>query len=290
MKDNSFLKKNLLFNNELWKVFLMEAFLFSLTLFLGIITAIKINNILKVEEIIVPQISLLRFVLSFLLATFFILFLTRFLKFKKAKGIIFKIIFSLAIFLSGTLLLSVWISDFLAPILMIFLIAWWFKKPSVFIQDLLIVLAIGGTGGILGLSLSPSIIVSLLIIFSVYDFIAVYKTKHMVKMAKEMIDSGAILGLVVPPSISAFKGTIKEVRPGGQFLVLGGGDIVFPLLFCSSLIHSGLLSVLIVALFSLIGLLASFLFFVKQKKRKPIPALPPIALFSIIGYLITLLL
>jgi len=35
------------------------------------------------------------------------------------------------------------------------------------------------------------------------------------------------------------------------------------------------------------GLFAGFLFFISQKEKKAIPALPPIALFSIIGYFIT---
>jgi len=70
-------------------------------------------------------------------------------------------------------------------------------------------------------------------------------------------------------------------------LVLGGGDIIFPLILCSSLIPQGIANSLIVGLFALVGLFVSFLFFIGQKTRKPIPALPPIALFSIIGYLIT---
>ena len=40
-------------------------------------------------------------------------------------------------------------------------------------------------------------------------------------------------------------------------------------------------------IFSLIGLFLSFYIFASQKVRQPIPALPPIALFSIIGYIIT---
>ena len=55
------------------------------------------------------------------------------------------------------------------------------------------------------------------------------------------------------------------------------------------LIPEGILNSLIVAMFSLIGLLVSFLIFISQKMRKPIPALPPIALFSIIGFLVTLI-
>jgi presenilin-like A22 family membrane protease len=83
------------------------------------------------------------------------------------------------------------------------------------------------------------------------------------------------------------------VKPGGKFLILGAGDIVFPLILTVSLIPQGISDSLIVASFSLLGLLVGFLIFISQPPtgpgggRQPMPALPPIALFSIIGYLIT---
>ena len=109
-------------------------------------------------------------------------------------------------------------------------------------------------------------------------------------MAKEMIESRAILGLVVPSSMVDFKSSLSEIKPGGKFLILGGGDVVLPLFLCSSIISSGRFQPLIVAVFSLIGVFFSFLFFIFQKERKPIPALPPIAFFSIIGFLLTIIL
>ena len=269
------------------RVFTFEVFLFSMTLGLGIVAAFKINQIAKIQELTIPKISFFQFILSFLFATAFILFVIKFLKFKKPRGIIFKLLFVSAVFLGGVLLLSLWIPDFFAILLILVLIYLWFKKPSILIQDILIILGIAGTGSFLGLSLDPLMIIVLLIIFSIYDFIAVYKTKHMIKMAKEMIESKAILALVVPPDIFSFREKLEKIKPGGKFLILGGGDIVFPLLFCSSLVKEGILVPLIVAIFSLLGLLAGFLFFISQKERKPIPALPPIALFSIIGYFLT---
>lgn len=276
-----------IFTTKPWKVFIIEAFLFCITLLVGIATAFEMNRISQIQKLKVPEISFWYFIFSFTVATLFIFLLIKLLKFNKQKKIVFKTIFTLAVFLGGTLLLSVWIQGAAPLFLMGILIFWWWTKPSILIQDLCVVLGIAGTGSFLGLSLSPEVVVILLIIFSIYDFIAVYKTKHMIKMAKEMIESKAILALVVPPDIAGFKRHLGRVKPGGKFLVLGGGDIVFPLLFASSLVPYGILDSLIVAIFSLFGLAAGFLFFVSQKKRRPIPALPPIALFSIIGFLIT---
>jgi len=274
-----------------WRIFAIEAFLFCLTLGLGIATAFKINNpplnFSGGQKVILPQISFWKFIFYFLSATLLIFLISYFLKFKKGKGVFFKGIFILATFWGGALLLSVWMSDLLALILIGILIFWWLKKPSILIQDLCLILGIAGVGSILGLSLAPQIVVLLLVTFSIYDFIAVYKTKHMVKMAKEMIESKAILALVVPPNILGLRASLEEIKPGGKFLILGEGDIIFPLLLCVSLVPQGILSPLIVAIFSLIGLFTGFYFFISQKVRQPIPALPPIAVFSIIGFLIT---
>jgi len=274
-----------------WKIFIIEAFLFCLTLGSGIAAAFRINNpppnFGGGQKVNIPQISFPQFILNFLLATLFILLILRFVKFEKEKGTIFKILFILAVSFGGLLFLETWLPEPLSLIFVFVLIFWWLKKPSVLIQDLLIILGIAGTGSILGLSLNPLMVIALLIIFSIYDFIAVYKTKHMVRMAKAMLESRAILAIVIPPNIFGFRESLEKIQPGGKFLILGGGDIAFPLIFSVSLIPSGIFNSLIVALFSLIGLFASFWFFTKQKERKPIPALPPIAFFSIIGYLIT---
>lgn len=278
------------FPNNVWKIFIIEAFLFLLTLGLGIVASFQINEVLKVEKLEIQKISFFQFILYFLFGTLLIFLFVRFFKYGKQKTAVFQTLFVLTVFWGGILLLSIWIGDVFALILMIFLLFWWWKCPSIFIQDLCMILAMAGAGSVLGLTFTPEVIVILLIIFSIYDFIAVYKTKHMVEMAKEMIESRAILGLVVPPDLASFKQNLKQVKPGGKFMVLGGGDVIFPLLLCSSLVSSGILNSLIVALFSLIGLFAGFLFFISQKQKKAIPALPPIALFSIIGYFITKLL
>ncbi|MCK4781814.1 hypothetical protein KAS79_02725 [Candidatus Parcubacteria bacterium] len=272
-----------------WRVFFWEAVLFSLCLGLGIITALKLNRLLEVQKIFLSQISFSQFLFYFLFGTFFILAICFFAKFRKRKGAIFKLIFVLAVFGGGFISLSLLMPNIFALILIWILIFTWLKKPSVLSHNFIVILGLAGAGANLGLRMSPWLVVSLLIILSVYDFIAVYKTKHMVKMAKEMLAHQAILGFVVPQEISGFKESLKEIKTGGRFLILGGGDVVFPLLLAVSLLSQGILNSLIVAVFALIGLFASFYFFINQKIRKPIPALPPIALFSIIGFLITLL-
>ena len=150
------------------------------------------------------------------------------------------------------------------------------------------ILGLAGAASFFGLEFTPSVVVALLLIFSVYDFIAVYKTKHMVLMAKDMIEKKVILGFIIPKEIKYFKDNFKKIRPGGNFMILGGGDIIFPNLLVVSLIPQSSLKAVVVLIFSLFGLFFSYWLFATQKEKKPIPALPPIALFSIVGYFLTL--
>ncbi len=277
--------KNLSFVQFL-RVLGMEGFLFLLTLILGVFSAQRIIKILELTEVSLPKVSLWDFFFYFLLITAFVVFLTLVKRFQRAKSVVYKSIFVLAVFGGGVMILSVWLTDIPALIIMGFLIYFWFKKPKIYLHNLVIILGLAGAGSLLGLQLTPEIVIILLVVFSIYDFIAVYKTKHMVKMAKEMIKKEVILGFVVSLSLSDFSEKIEKVKPGGQFLILGGGDVAFPLLLAASLVRESILSSLIVVGFSLLGLFLSFLLFSFQKVRAPIPALPPIALFSVIGYLI----
>lgn len=275
--------------NEFWQCFFIETILFFLTLILGIFSAFQFQKSFFIQEIEIPQISFFNFVLSFGLATVFILLVIRYFKTKPFKEKIYKFLFIFTSFFAGIIFFGAFFPELISLILISLLIFWWVKMPNVLNQNLLIIFGIAGMAGLLGLSLNPKVMILILILFSIYDFIAVYKTKHMVEMAKEMVEQKVILGFVIPLNFHSFKESLINVEPGkGKFLILGGGDVAFPLLFSVSLLSKGILNSLIVAIFSLFGLFANFYLFIKQKERKPIPALPLISLFSIIGYLIIL--
>ena len=56
----------------------------------------------------------------------------------------------------------------------------------------------------------------------------------MVLMAKEMIDKKVILGFIIPKEFKYFKDKLAHVKQGGNFMILGGGDVVFPCLLAAS--------------------------------------------------------
>jgi len=287
------------------KIFAWSAFLFCLIFILGISTGWQAYQLVVMDKLPQAQIeptSVWHFLAAFAIITAFIFFLSKSYKkgesrkYSKEKSIIFKIIFIIPIFIGTTFLLNLWartaigfLGEFLGIILAIILIYKYLTQSSVLIYNLTMVFGLAGVGVLLGLRMEPLWIVFLLVVFSVYDFIAVYQTKHMIEMAKEMMKYRVILGLVVPQKVSDFWISTKQIQPGSGFMILGSGDVAFPLLFCVSLIPEGITNALIVAVFSLVGLFATFGLFIGQKTRKPIPALPLIAFFSIIGFLITIL-
>ncbi len=277
-----------------WKIFLIELLFFLSALFLGVLVSYEIESLFEMVEAEGFQngrnsFSPIGFILYFIFATFVVFLISKSDKFKKSRVFLFRLAFIFSITIGGLVTLSIFVSDILALILVIILLLFWKNLPIILLHNLLIVLSVAGIGAMIGSMFEPFIIVILLALFSVYDFIAVYKTKHMVKMATEMIKTKAIMGLIIPFSFSGLLDNLNKKKKK-EFMVLGGGDLAFPLFLVSSVtITYGLFEALILILFSSFGLFASFYLFISQKTTRPIPALPPIALFSIIGFIIILL-
>jgi len=81
----------------------------------------------------------------------------------------------------------------------------------------------------------------LLILISVYDFIAVHKTKHMIVLAKFQTKAKLFAGLLIPYAKN-------------KTAVLGGGDIAFPLMFTAVLMSTFGLQALITTITATLGL------------------------------------
>lgn len=214
----------------------------------------------------------------------FLIFIVR--RFKLASSIFFRVFLTVVVFAGAQAMLAIWFSPLISAfIAILLLILFWFFN-NVFLQDLVMVLTFAGVGAVLGISLTPGTVILILAILSFYDIIAVYKTKHMVELAEAMIQSRAIFGFVVPATFRGFKERMTRVSPGEQFMILGSGDVILPLLLSASLVRTSLNQSVIVAFFSALGLFLMHLIFTNQKVRRPMAALPPIAAMAILGYLI----
>jgi presenilin-like A22 family membrane protease len=268
--------------NLFWKEFV----LFGSTLFIGIFSAHKYTPLLE-KDVIHP--ATLSWDSIIVLIAFFSIFMMVITKFSKLRSFVFKFFLLLVIF-SGTQIIA---GSFVASpwdlLLALILAAIFLSIHSVFVHNISIVLGIAGVSSLLGVTISPQVGVVLLIILSFYDILAVYWTKHMVYLAKGMMESGAIFGFIVPFQWRDFfyHKTEAKQQVGEKFMILGSGDIGLPLILASSIAVASLGQAFITAIFSLIGLFLTHLIFVNQATRKPMAALPPIATLSIIGYLVS---
>lgn len=213
------------------------------------------------------------------------------IKFLKKSRILFKAIFALVLFGGIDVVARLFFGEPWAMFLTFALVALRFAFPNVILHNLVIVLAVGGVGGIFGMQFSPKATLIILGILAAYDIIAVYYTKHMVKMAKAMAQKGALFAVVIPKQVK--KGTLKipeRLKPGGKFMILGGGDLALPLFLAASVAQDNLWGGVMVSAFALLGLLGMHIAFSLQKKPRAMPALPPICLGAVVGYFVAFLL
>jgi len=144
----------------------------------------------------------------------------------------------------------------------------------------------------------------LLILISIYDMIAVWKSKHMIKLAQFQTDSKVFAGLMLnyPKKDTKSKVTSQNVvslknegkGSGTRTAILGGGDIAFPLMFNSAVMEYlivvghltkslAFMQSTIIALFTTIALA---ILLIKSEKGKFYPAMPFISIGCIVGYIV----
>ena len=268
------------------KIFLEEVISFSIIGVISIFSVSKIYESRLFFDATAPAISWWQFLLAFSIGTAVILGLIRII-----HGGLFLRIFFLAALFSGTFItLSIFLSNAWSFIFSSLLVTFYVFYPYVWLHNLILILTLPGIAAILGSSLNPKTAVFLLIFMSIYDYVAVYRTKHMVKMAKAMISGRAIFAMIYPQHLKGFWSSIKEARPGEGFMMLGTGDFVFPILMATSAYAVSAAAAWIVFIASLFGLLLMHLIFSLQKVRRPMPALPPLAAFAILGFVIAIIL
>ncbi len=276
-------------------LYLKELLFFGATIAIGIFASYRIINSPLSEMIPKVNFGWSDVIFLAVLALFFIFFS----RYQRVARFSFKLFLVLVVFSGTSTIMSSMLNpswDLWATLLVV--VAFLFIK-NVLTHNIGVVLGVAGIGSLLGLAISPGTAVVVMVVLSFYDIVAVYVTKHMVKMAKAMIESGATFGFIIPSQMRGFLSHKREAQAqigadlpaqsGGQFMVLGSGDIGLPIVLASSVVRYSLGGAIIVAVFSLAGLFLTHLIFVNQKERKPMAALPPIATMSIIGYFVALI-
>jgi len=216
---------------------------------------------------IAPETSFIHIFIIILIATGIIFLLAKF----KIAGL-WKLWFFLSVLFILIIAFSAFLPQLIATILALIVAYFKIIKRDFFIHNMSEVFLYGGLAALFIPILNIFSASVLLILISIYDMIAVWKTKHMIKLAKFQAKLRIFAGLVIPY--------------GNKAAILGGGDIGFPLLFAGTVYLSIGLKAIAIPICAAIALM---LLFIYGKKDKFYPAMPYITAGCFAGYLITLL-
>ncbi|MBC7128411.1 MAG: hypothetical protein H5T45_01600 [Thermoplasmatales archaeon] len=216
---------------------------------------------------------------SILIFTFVILLILKYReKLVKYIFLFFFFITSISIFDAFFHFINSHYSFIFSIIFSIFMIFLLIKYPKWYIINIFGIFLASGIIAIFS-SLPIPYIIILLLALAIYDFISVYKTKHMIKLAKNAISSNLPLLLVFP---KRFK---KHSRRDAMYM--GLGDVVIPgMLITASYLQNGVYGFILTLCGAIAGL-SALLFFAS---RSPQPGLPFLNSGAIVGYAIYYLL
>lgn len=238
-----------------------------------------------------------------LIATGFI-----FILIKLKLGIVFRYWFFFVIVWALIVALGFYLPSIIAIVLGIILALWRVFKPNIIVHNVTEVFIYTSVAIMFVGLLNIYSTIFLLILISIYDMVAVWKSKHMIKLAKFQTESKLFAGFSIPykkgKTIIDYSKELKnnksknlKSRTFCGTAIMGGGDIAFPLLFSivtmQHLIENFAVPKLISMYYSLIitffvTIFLSILLF-KAKKGKFYPAMPFISLGCFLGYLLIIL-
>lgn len=146
------------------------------------------------------------------------------------------VIFALSILLSPQISLD--IAVIIAILSSLMLTALMFFYPEWYIIDIVGILIAAGAAALFGVSLAIIPTLILLIILAVYDFISVYKTKHMIRLAEGVMDLKLPILFVLPRKwgYSFAKSRMKKLGESSEreAYFMGLGDAVMPAILAVS--------------------------------------------------------
>jgi presenilin-like A22 family membrane protease len=234
--------------------------------------------------------SYIPIILAVLIGTAFLLFLI-----KHNLTWIWKIWFLMAVTMALTVAFGAFIPYYLALLFALIFALWKIFLPNFWVQNITELFIYGGIAVIFVPLFNVLSIVILMILIAIYDAYAVWKSKHMITLAKSQSKAKVFAGLLIPYSLKKSKVKIshkiskikdkpnKKIKNKvkGKVAMLGGGDIAFPIIFAGVILKEfGLWQSLIIPFFALAGLVTLLLI---GKPKKFYPAMPFISAGCLLG-------
>lgn len=249
--------------------------------------------------------SFIYIIIAVFVGTMLVLLLIRF-----NKPFVWKFWFFITVWLTLSIAFASFINAFLAGALALLITFLRLFKQNIIVQNFSEIFIYGGLAAVFVPIINIFAAFMLLILISIYDFVAVFKTKHMIKLAEFQSKSKVFAGLFIPyererisvkapaKSQSWYKKTGKADKGSSgnmSVAVLGGGDIGFTLIFAGVVMKELMLQETVLVGFlkaSIIPVcvsLALFALLVKGQQNKFYPAMPVLSLGCFVGYLIVLI-
>ena len=247
-------------------------------------------------EGVTPQSTLISIIFAIAIAVFLMLMLMKY----RAEIFLRTWFFVVVILALGitfnSFLLNIENSSIIAVIIAIPIAIFKVFKRNIIVHNLSELLIYPGIAAIFVPLLNIWSIVLLLILISAYDIYAVWHAGFMQKMAQYQIEKLKVFtGFFIPYLGKKEREELKKAKLSKSkdkkvkvsLAILGGGDVVFPLILAGVVFNTlGLLQAIIVSIFSTIAL--AYLFYTSEK-GKFYPAMPFITTGTFIGLLIAYL-
>jgi len=252
-----------------------------------------------------PELSIISIAISMVIAIFLIFILMRF----KAKFFIklwffIVVILALGLAINSLLMYFTSYSAYIAIVIALPLAIFKIYRRNMLVHNLTELLIYPGIAAVFVPILSQLTAIILLVAISIYDVWAVWHSGFMQKMAKYHINKLNIFPGFFLPNVDKktklkiqllrqkYKNKIpekvaKKSKLKINLAILGGGDVVFPIIFSGVvLLARGLIPALLITIFASIAL---FLLFIFARKGKFYPAMPFLTAGCLLGFLIGLL-
>lgn len=236
--------------------------------------------------------SYIPIIIVIIVGTLILLLLIKFKAF-----IIWKLWFLIAVFITSTVALGAFLAAKVALVIALIMSIWKVFKPNPYIHNFSEIFVYAGLAAIFVPIFNLTSITILLLLISAYDAYAVWKSKHMITLAKAQSKANIFAGLLVPYSAKTGKiAKVKKTKIKGKKkkvstekvevrnAILGGGDIGFPLIFAGVILKTyGFLPSLVIPVFCTMALIGLFYY---GEKNKFYPAMPFMSAACFLGLLV----
>lgn len=203
------------------------------------------------------------------------------------KPALFQALFTFAMLSGAWFIADIYLRSDLALIVGSAVILVRFVWKSVLAMNLSLAVGVAGIAAAIAADVTVNAVLILLAALSFYDIVAVYRTRHMVKMFRALTSHGVVLAFVLTPlRLRELLGIGTHASVRGMFL--GTGDVALPAMLAAAALRVSPVSAVAVLAGASAGFALMFMLFLAQAKRAPMPALPPIALGAILGYFLSL--